>query len=79
MQTTSKSMQGVCNAEDLAVSRNAGPRETLLGFRGLGPHPVTLYIRGPIKGYVIYDHIIVIIQLLLRGGSTQGLGFWVLL
>ena len=41
------------------------------------PPPVTVYIRGPIKGYIytyIYIHIIVIIQLLLRGGSTEGLG-----
>ena len=47
----------------------------LLGFR-LGtapPPPVTVYIRGPIKGY-IYNHNIVIIQLSLRGGSTEGLG-----
>ena len=40
------------------------------------PHPVTVYVRGPIKGYTaIYNHIIIIIQLLLRGGSTQCLGF----
>ena len=30
------------------------------------PHPVTVYIRGPIKGY---NRIILIIQLLLRGGG----------
>ena len=44
-----------------------------LGSRlGTAP-PVTVYIRGPIKGY-IYNHIMIIIQLLLSGGSTQGLG-----
>ena len=42
------------------------------GFRGfevkLGycPNPVTVHIRGPIEGY-IYNHNIIIIQLLLRG------------
>ena len=36
---------------------------------GYCPHPVTVYIRGPI----IYNHIMIIIQLLLRGGSTQQL------
>ena len=43
------------------------------GFRvqvGYCPHPVTVYIRGPTKGY-IYNHITTI-QLLL---STEGLGF----
>ena len=31
------------------------------------PTPVTVYIRGPIRA--IYNHIIFIIQLLLRGGQ----------
>ena len=36
---------------------------------GCCPHPVTVYIRGPIKGYTYpYYNII---QLLLRGGSTK--------
>ena len=36
----------------------------------LGTAPVTVYIRGPIKGYIyIYIYIIVIIQLLKRGGQ----------
>ena len=35
------------------------------------PHPVTVYITGPIKGYIyIYIHIVIIIQLLLRGGGA---------
>ena len=45
-----------------------------LGLRdevGYCPHPVTVYIRGPIKGYIYINHIIITIQLLLRGGSTQ--------
>ena len=47
----------------------------ILGFRvGYCPHPVTVYIGGvPLRA--IYNHNIVIIQLLLRGGSTEGLGF----
>ena len=39
---------------------------------GTAPPPVTVCIRGPIRGYIyIYSHIILIIQLLLSGGSTQ--------
>ena len=34
------------------------------------PHPVAVHIRGPIKGSV-YIYTIIIIQLLLRGDSTQ--------
>ena len=39
------------------------------------PHPVTVYIRGPIKGCP-YNDSIMIIQLLLRGGGgrTQVMG-----
>ena len=34
-----------------------------------------MYIRGPIKGSIyIYNHIIIIIQLLLGGGNIQGKG-----
>ena len=36
---------------------------------GYCPHPVTVYTRGPIKGFSNY--ITNIIQLLLSGGSTQ--------
>ena len=56
-----------------------------LGLRAYGlrfffwvlPPPVTVYIRVLLRA--IYNHIIVIIQLLLRGGSTEGLEFkgWV--
>ena len=45
---------------------------------GYCPHPVTVFMRGPINGYMniyIYNHIVSIIELLLRGGSTQGLRF----
>ena len=37
------------------------------GLSWVLPPPVIVYIRGPIKGY---NHIIIIIQLLLRGGAV---------
>ena len=40
---------------------------------GYCPHPVTVYIRGPTRA--IYNYIILVIQLLLSGGSTQSIGF----
>ena len=43
--------------------------ETIIDF-GYCRHPVTVYIRGLLRA--IYNHIIVFIQLLLGGGSTQG-------
>ena len=61
----------------MVESKRSPKRSRALGlwvlnrFRvGYCPHPVTVYIRGPIKGYIY--HIIIIIQLLLRAGSTQG-------
>ena len=39
----------------------------------LPPPPVTVYIRGPIIR-AIYNNIMLIVQLLLRGGSTETTG-----
>ena len=44
-----------------------------LGFRLCTAPPVTFHIR--VLSRAIYNHIITILQLLLRGGSTEGLGF----
>ena len=41
---------------------------------GYCPHSATVYIRDPIIR-AIHNYIIIIIQLLLRGGSTEGKGF----
>ena len=41
----------------------------LMFYFGYCPHPVTVYIRVLVRA--IYNHIILIIQLLLRGGSTE--------
>ena len=38
---------------------------------GYCSHPVTVHIRGPIKGYIMYNQNIFIIQLLLRGAVPK--------
>ena len=49
--------------------RGAKPKALNLGYC---PHPVTVHIKGPIKGYIEpYHNFIAIIRLLLRGGSIQ--------
>ena len=40
-------------------------------YIGYCPLPVAVYIRGSYYG--LYSHIIIIFQLLVRGGSTQGI------
>ena len=50
-------------AQVLPDQESKNPKDWVL------PPPVTVYIRGPIKGYI--NHIRIIIQLLLRGGSTE--------
>ena len=50
-----------------SISKFHGRMGVLVGYC---PHPVTVYIRGPIKDYIY--HIIFIIQVLLRGGQYPG-------
>ena len=48
-----------------------------LGFElGTAPPPVTVYIILGVLLRAIYNHVIIIIQLFLRWGSTQGLKCW---
>ena len=58
------------------MSRSRTLPSAASSFRlGTAPHPVTVYTRGHIKDYIyIYNYIMNIIQLLLSGGSNQGLG-----
>ena len=58
---------GLCYGEWMIVYY---PKQTIYSWVLPPPPPVTVYIRGPIKGY-IYNHIVIIIQVLLSGGSTQ--------
>ena len=38
------------------------------------PHPVTIYVRGHIKGCIVYTSFMSTLQLLQSGGSTETIG-----
>ena len=59
----------VCRATDGPPKRDSGDTFDLRFEVGYCPHPVTVYIRVLLRA--MYSHIVIIIQLLLSGGSTQ--------